>query len=89
MAEPDHAGNCCRLHGCLLDGKCPVEVGGIVQNGPCVLCPEPGKVGWDNQTAEVLRCIAGLIDENSAAKTESPWATRATSTSDSKRSFIR
>jgi len=73
MTAPDHAGNCCRLHGCLLDGKCPVEVGGIEQNGPCVLCPPVGKVGWDNGTADVLRSIATLIDNNSAEKPESPW----------------
>jgi hypothetical protein len=68
-----HADECCRLHGCLLDGKCPVEVGGAFQKGPCILCPPVGEVGWDNQTAEVLRCIADLIDDNARAETESPW----------------
>lgn len=69
----DHAAKCCRLHGCLLDGKCPVEVGGIIQKAPCVLCPPVGKVGWDNGTAGLLRVLADLIDESSTAKPESPW----------------
>lgn len=68
----DHADKCCRLHGCLLDGNCPVEVGGVIQNGPCVLCPPVGQTGWDNGLPLVLRTIAELIDENTAA-TESPW----------------
>jgi hypothetical protein len=68
-----HETECCRLHGCLLDGKCPVEVGGVLQKGPCVLCPPVGSVGWDNGTVSLLRLLANLIDENSDAEPGSPW----------------
>ena len=72
-ARNQHQDKCCRLHGCNLDGNCPVEVGGIPQNGPCALCPPVGKVGLDNATADVLRAMADLIDDNARAETQSAW----------------
>jgi len=71
--EPTHKDSCCRLHGCLLDGNCPVEVGGAFQKGPCVLCPPVGSVGWDNGTASLLRVLADLIDENADEEPGTPW----------------
>lgn len=75
MTTKTHETECCRLHGCLLDGNCPVEVGGILQAGPCALCPPVGSVGWDNGTAALLRCLADLIDVKSDEEPESPWVT--------------
>lgn len=68
----NHADECCRLHGCLLDGNCPVEVGGVSQKGPCILCPSPGKVGWGDDVAGLLRNLAYLLDIQSASQPNVP-----------------